>query len=89
MFLLFGFGVDVEVVFGETGLIELLGEGEELGGEGVLGFVVGEDLLEGEVEEVAGGLLLVDGDEFVEVEGFADFEDVGGEDFFEGEFEAA
>ena len=89
MFLFFGFSVDVEIVFGETGLVELLGEGEELGGEGVLGFVVGEDLLEGEVEEVVGGLLLVDGDELIKVEGFTDFEDVGGEYFFEAEFETA
>jgi hypothetical protein len=51
--------------------------------------VVGKDLLEPEVEEIVGGLLLVDGDEFIKVEGFADFEDVGGEYFFEAEFETA
>ncbi len=51
--------------------------------------MVGKDLLEPEVEEIVGGLLLVDGDEFIKVEGFADFEDVGGEYFFEAEFETA
>jgi hypothetical protein len=51
--------------------------------------VVGKNLLEPEVEEVIGGLLLVDGDEFIKVKGFADFEDVGGEYFFEAEFKTA